>query len=161
MSLENYTNYNNSNNSNQNFINVIKHENNRQAFKEATANSIPKKQKGYVTPGTSWQGKYKSNVAKLALLSILYVFNNDDGEVTKIEEKMFKMALKSHKKELTKLDIHEVIQLAHQKITKDTILLYISENNLSESIIKEATDSAKKFIFTRDEYIRLLNSLFI
>ncbi|MBN2541112.1 MAG: hypothetical protein JXB08_06270 [Bacilli bacterium] len=119
-----------------------------------------KRRLGDSVSSADWKVAYRCKVSKLSLVLLLYLFGNDDGEVTKFEKKVFKMVLKEEKEHLLKDDLKKVISLNQNIVSHTAVHNFILQEQLSDSVIKEASEHVRKHIMSKDAYARLLDALF-
>lgn len=112
-----------------------------------------------INPGNTWESTYHRNKVKLALMVLLYVYSNDDGEISKAELKGIKKLHKGESKYLSLDDQKEIFELASRKMTLDTFIDYIEKNEYQETIFNDACILAKTIINKSGLYLSLLEDL--
>ena len=97
-------------------------------------------------PNDVWKLDYYKNTTKLALMILLYVFAQDDDDISEKELKKVKKYLKAHRYILDAKDLDEIIDLAKSKMTIDIFVKYMQDSGFKEDILDNAIFEAKNVV---------------
>ncbi len=112
-------------------------------------------------PHDGWESAYHKNKVKLVLMILLYVYSNDDDQISHEELDLIKRFNEQESKYLTKEDHEDVYQLALKKTTFIDFLNYIDENGYPISMFNEACELAKTIIKKESQYVSILENLIL
>lgn len=94
-------------------------------------------------PNLEWENVYQKNMMKLAIITLFYVFANDDDKISRKELKKVKNFCREREHILTKEDIIEMNQFSINDITASDLFNYMLAHDYGESIFLEAIDEIK------------------
>lgn len=97
-------------------------------------------------PNDVWKLGYYKNTTKLALMILLYVFAQDDDDISDKELKKVKKYLKAHHYILDAKDFDEIIDLAKSKMTIEIFTQYMKDSEFKEDILDNAILEAKNVV---------------
>ncbi len=107
----------------------------------------------------AWESGYERNVARLAMMILLYFFGNDDGDVSKKENGIFRKVFKKHNKYLNKDDLELMLKYTEKPLRKQELLDYIKDCGFSQTLVDAAIAEIKPHALKTYEYIKLMDDL--
>jgi len=106
-----------------------------------------------------WQLAYERNRAKLSLMLLLYLFVNNEGRLSKVEEKQLQKTIKRERIFLQQEDFSFLHELSTKKPTLLTFTEYLETNKLRKDIFDAAVKAIHKNIEQKSIYKTLLDEL--
>jgi hypothetical protein len=97
-------------------------------------------------PNDVWKLEYYKNTTKLALMILLYIFAQDDDDISEKELKKVKKYLRKHRYILEAKDFDEIIELAKSKMTIDIFVKYMEDSGFKVDILDNAILEAKNVV---------------
>lgn len=107
----------------------------------------------------SWETVYKRNMMKLSVMMLLYVFYEDDGDLSRFEYKRIKKFFKTHFRYLSKQDFKDIEKFFDTRVKMNDFLNYMDQNGYEESIFNEAKDEVVKVIRYSGKYMLIIHDL--
>jgi hypothetical protein len=107
----------------------------------------------------SWEDVYKRNMMKLSVMMLLYVFYEDDGDLSKFEYKRIKKFFKTHFRYLTKQDFKDIEKFFEERVNIQDFMNYMDQNEYEISIFNDATDEVSKVIRYSGKYMLIIHDL--
>lgn len=97
-------------------------------------------------PNDVWKFTYQRNMTKLAIIVLLYVFSNDDGEISDYEFKQIKKFYKKERHVLKIEDQKDIYEHALKPMTFEGLEKFMQDNEFHERILTESVDVIRKLI---------------
>lgn len=107
----------------------------------------------------SWEDVYQKNLMKLSVMMLLYVFFEDDNELSRFELKRVKKFFRKHTKYLTKSDFKEIERFFETKVKLKDFLNYMDQHGYEESIFNDAADEVSPVVRYSGKYLLIVHEL--
>ena len=107
----------------------------------------------------SWEGVYKKNMNKLALMILLFVFFEDDGQLSRAEYRRIRKFFRKHTHYLDKKDFKDIEKIFETKVKKQDLISYMDQHGYELSIFNEAADEVIPIVRASGKYMLIIYEL--
>ena len=108
---------------------------------------------------STWGQAPNPNVLKLSLILLIYVYYEDDGEISKYEKKSIKRVLKEKDFNFSKEDRKELGTFIENRFNTSEIDRFIRHNSMDEGMFKYAKTICRESIKYGKTYTKILDNL--
>ena len=108
---------------------------------------------------SAWQYESDRNKVKLALIVLLYLFENDEEGLTQKELKVINKYRKKESSVLTEEDAKSIHELSQESMTLDTIKAFLKDNNLGYELFDNASWEIHNLIKKNMRHIKTILQL--
>lgn len=107
----------------------------------------------------SWEDIYQKNLMKLSVMMLLYVYFEDDNELSRFELKRVKKFFRKHTKYLTKQDFKEIERFFETKVKLRDFLDYMDQHGYEISIFNDAVNEVSPVVRYSGKYLLIVHEL--
>jgi len=130
------------------------------AYNSPLAHALRKKNKQEsLYPQDAWAKEYKRSQTKLSMLMIIYMFSQDDGQLSSKEMKSIKKFIKSNSSYFSPSDVELAQKFEHDLPDANYVLTYVESNNIKKELFMDSINSLSKIVKNDDTYRNLLRTL--
>ena len=112
-----------------------------------------------LTPHDIWKLQFNSRKTKLIFLLLIYLYSQDDGEISSKERKSINKLLKKNSSFLQPKDYDEILLFTTSLPDYPFVMNYISQNKVNEKLFLESIQAVDKIIKKNRIYTELLRDI--
>lgn len=105
-----------------------------------------------------WKIQHKNHVSKLSLVVLIYLFNQDDGVISKLERKIIKKTTKKSVQFLTYEEYTGLSTVIEALPDVDYVISYIKDHNMKENTVRESVAYISTLIGSNPLYTQLIKN---
>lgn len=107
----------------------------------------------------NWEDVYQKNLMKLSVMMLLYVFFEDDNELSRFELKRVKKFFRKNTKYLTKSDFKDIERFFETKVKLSDFLDYMDQHGYEISIFNDAVEEVSPVVRYSGKYLLIIHEL--
>ena len=107
----------------------------------------------------SWESVYKKNMNKLAVMILLFVFFEDDDQLSRVEYRRIRKFFRKHAHYLDKKDFKDIEKFFETKVRQQDLINYMDQHGYESSIFNEAADEVIPIIRASGKYMLIIYEL--
>ena len=112
-----------------------------------------------MTPHEMWEHQFNKSKTKLTFLILVYLYTQDDDEVSSHESRSVKKLIKKNESYLNQEDYDEIMHFIDELPNYQYVMNYISKNKVNPKLFLESVEGVKGFIKRNIGYKELLSDL--
>jgi len=112
-----------------------------------------------MTPHEMWEHQFNKSKTKLTFLILIYLYTQDDGEVSFHERRSIKKLIKKNESYLNQEDYDEIMLIVDELPDYQFVMDYISKNKVNSKLFLQSVDDVKRIIKKNKVYNELLSEL--